>query len=462
MAADQILDLTSLARIQFAVTIAFHYIYPPLSIGLGWFLVLLEAMYLRTGKLVYHQATKFWVGIFGLIFGIGVATGIVMEFEFGTNWATYSRYVGDVFGSALASEGLFAFFLESGFFSVLVFGWDRVSKFMHFFATLMVALGATFSAVWIVVANSWQQTPAGYHIVGQGMTARAEITDFWAMVFNPSSMERLSHVLGGAILAGSFLALSVGAYYLLRRRHVEHARVWMPIALGLAVFGMATQVLTGHESAVGVAKNQPAKLAAFEGHWDSTKPGDLYALGWVDDNAEKTYGLALKGGTSFLLYQNFNKPLIGLNSFNKNDRPKVNWTFQTYHLMLYCAGAMAALIGLSSLFYVTKSFYRQTWLLKLMVPAVLLPQVANQAGWFSAEMGRQPWVVYGLLRTSDALSKTVTANQVLASLIMFTLVYALLFGLFVFLLDHKIRVGPAGEHPTSGPSPKTERRADVA
>jgi cytochrome bd ubiquinol oxidase subunit I len=455
-------DVVSLARIQFAVTIAFHYIYPPLSIGLGWFLVLLEGMYLKTGKLVYHQATKFWVGIFGLIFGIGVATGIVMEFEFGTNWATYSRYVGDVFGSALASEGLYAFFLESGFFSILVFGWDRVSKFMHFFATLMVAIGATFSAVWIVVANSWQQTPAGFHIVGNGLTARAEITDFWAMVFNPSSIERLSHVFGGAIMAGSFLALSVGAYYILRRRHVEHAKVWMPFALGLAVLGMGMQVLTGHESAVGVAHNQPAKLAAFEGHWDSKKPADLWLFGWVDDQAEKTYGLGIPGGTSFLLSQDFNKPVTGLDRYAKADRPAVNRTFQAYHIMLYCAGAMAALVGISALLYVTGQFYRYPLLLKIWVPAVLLPQIANQAGWFSAEMGRQPWVVYGLLRTSDAVSKAVAANQVMASLVMFTLVYALLFVLFVFLLDRKIRIGPGGSHPTASHlGPKNERRAEA-
>jgi cytochrome bd ubiquinol oxidase subunit I len=453
-------DLATLARVQFAVTASFHYIYPPLSIGLGWFLVLLEGMYLRTGNKLYHDACKFWVGIFGLIFGIGVATGIVMEFEFGTNWATYSRYVGDIFGSALASEGLFAFFLESGFFSVLVFGWDRVSKGMHFFATLMVALGATFSAVWIVIANSWQQTPAGFHIVGQGMTARAEIVDFWAMVFNPSSMERLSHVLGGALMAGAFLALSVGAFYLLGRKHAEHARRWMPLALSLAIVGMGVQFISGHGSAVGVAKNQPAKLAAFEGHWDSTKPGNLYLFGWVDDARQMTHGLALNGGASFLLTQDFTRPMTGLNSFKPADRPLTNPTFQTYHIMLYCAGAMAALLGISLLFYLTGSFFRQTWLLQLWVPAVLLPQLANQAGWFSAEMGRQPWVVYNLLRTSDALSKAVTANQVLASLIMFTLVYALLFALFVFLLNHKIRVGPAGQHDhpsTHAP----QRRADA-
>jgi cytochrome bd ubiquinol oxidase subunit I len=456
------LDIALLARIQFAVTIAFHYIYPPLSIGLGWFLVLLEAMYLRTGNVIYHQACKFWVGIFGLIFGIGVATGIVMEFEFGTNWATYSRYVGDVFGSALASEGLFAFFLESGFFSVLVFGWDRVSKWMHMFATVMVALGATFSAVWIVIANSWQQTPAGFHIVGQGLQARAEITDFWAMVFNPSSMDRLSHVLGGALLAGSFLTLSVGAYYIIKRKHSEHAKAWMPLGMALALLGMGMQVITGHESAIGVAHNQPLKLAAFEGHWHSSKPGALYLLGWVDEAHQQTVGLSIPGGASFLLSQNLANPMIGLDAVNNpKDRPAVNATFQMYHIMLYCAGAMAALLGLSGLAMLQGSFYRRIGLLKSWVPAVLLPQLANQAGWFAAEMGRQPWVVYGLLRTNDAVSKVVTANQVLGSLILFTLVYALLFVLFVFLLDHKIRVGPdhgsAKDKSGSGPL----RRADA-
>ena len=183
-----------LARIQFAFTIAFHYIYPPLSIGLGVLLVMMEGMFLKTKDRIYERMTKFWVKIFALTFAMGVATGIVMEFEFGTNWATYSRYVGDVFGSALAAEGIFAFFLESGFLAILVFGWKKVSPKMHFFSTCMVSLGSMLSAVWIVVANSWMQTPAGFHIVGDGMNARAEITDFWAMVFNPSSMDRLIHV----------------------------------------------------------------------------------------------------------------------------------------------------------------------------------------------------------------------------------------------------------------------------
>lgn len=211
------MDVEILSRIQFAFTVAFHYIYPPLSIGLGLFLVISEGMYLRTGDKLYENLTKFWTKIFALTFGIGVATGIVMEFEFGTNWATYSRYVGDVFGSALAAEGIFAFALESGFLGILLFGWNRVSKRMHFISTVGVWLGSMFSAVWIVVANSWQQTPAGFHIVGEGMEARAEITDFWAMVFNPSSADRLTHVWIGAFLAGAFLVLSVHAYYLLKK-----------------------------------------------------------------------------------------------------------------------------------------------------------------------------------------------------------------------------------------------------
>src|ERR1700761_9444589 len=228
------MDVEILARIQFAFTIAFHYIYPPLSIGLGLVMVVMEGMFLKTGQKIYEKMTKFFVRIFALIFGIGVATGIVMEFEFGTNWAVYSKYVGDVFGSALAAEGIFAFALESGFLGILIFGWNRVSRGVHFFSTIMVFLGSCFSAVWIVVANSWQQTPAGFHIVGQGMNARAQITDFWAMVFNPSSVDRMLHVWVGAILAGGFLVLSVNAWYLLHKKHESIARPTFKIALVVA------------------------------------------------------------------------------------------------------------------------------------------------------------------------------------------------------------------------------------
>src|SRR5215211_2269870 len=227
------MDVAMLARIQFALTIMFHYLFPPLTIGLGIVLVYLEGMFLCTRDPLYESAAKFWTKIFGLNFALGVVTGIVMEFEFGTNWAIYSRYVGDVFGSALAAEGIFAFFLESGFLAVLVFGWDRVSKGMHFFATLMLALGSIFSAVWIVIANSWQHTPAGFEVVN----GRAVITDFWAMLFNPSSMQRLIHVLLGAFIQGSFFVMSISAFYVLKRRHLEFAKRSFTIAL---FFGCAS------------------------------------------------------------------------------------------------------------------------------------------------------------------------------------------------------------------------------
>jgi cytochrome bd ubiquinol oxidase subunit I len=437
------MDVEILARIQFAFTIAFHYIYPPLSIGLGLLLVLFEGLYLKTGNVIYEQATRFWIRIFALIFGIGVATGIIMEFEFGTNWATYSKYVGDIFGSALAAEGIFAFALESGFLGVLIFGWNRVSSRVHFFSAVMVFLGSLFSAIWIVVANSWQQTPAGYHVVGEGLNARAEITDFWAMVFNPSSVDRLLHVWIGAFLAGAFLVLSVNAWYIVKRRHLEIAKPTFKIALVVATVFSLLQLFMGHRSADGVAKYQPAKLAAFEGHYDSVGKADMYLLGYVDNKSGTVKGISIPGGLSFLMHGNFTAPVQGLNSFKPEDRPsQVNAVFQFYHLMVAIGIALIALTLLASWYLYRKKLFDQRWLMWIFVFSVLLPQIANQAGWFAAEMGRQPWVVYGLLRTSDALSKTVTANQVLFSLIMFMIIYTLLFVLFLYLLNKKIQHGP--------------------
>jgi cytochrome d ubiquinol oxidase subunit I len=436
------MDVEILSRMQFAFTIAFHYIYPPLSIGLGVALVVFEGMYLRTKDKHYEQLTKFWIRIFALIFGIGVATGIVMEFEFGTNWAAYSRYVGDIFGSALAAEGVFAFALESTFLGVLLFGWNKVSPRVHFFSTIMVTLGSMFSAIWIVVANSWQQTPAGFKVVGEGMTARAEITDFWAMVFNPSSVDRIMHVWIGAFLAGTFLVMSVHAYYILKNRHVEESKkAFIPVLI-IATIAALSQLVTGHSSANGVAVNQPAKLASFEGHYDSLAVADMYLFGWVNDSKQEVTGVKIPAGLTFLLYQDFTTPVKGLNAFDKNDRPsQVNFVFQTYHIMISIGMVLIGLTLLALFLWWKGKLFNQRWLMLIFSFSVILPQIANQVGWYSAEVGRQPWVVYGLLRTSDALSENVRAEQVVFSLILFTLVYMILFGLFIYLLNKKIQTG---------------------
>jgi cytochrome d ubiquinol oxidase subunit I len=437
------MDTEILARIQFAFTIAFHYIYPPLSIGLGLLMVIFESIYVRTRNKEYHTLARFWTKIFGLIFGIGVVTGIVMEFEFGTNWAIYSRYVGDVFGSALAAEGIFAFALESGFLGILLFGWNRVRPWVHLVSTIGVFLGSMFSAIWIVVANSWQQTPAGYHIVGQGMAARAEITDFWAMVFNPSSVDRLLHVWLGAFLAGSFLVLSVHAYYLVKNRHVEISKIAFKIALIVATIFSIGQLATGHKSAEGVAKNQPVKLAALEGHFKTSAPADMYIFGWVEKEKQQVMGLKIPGGLSFLLEYDFDAPVTGLNSFPEDERPsQVNAVFQFYHIMIAIGMTLILLTLFACFLWWRGKLFDKKWLLWVFMFSVLLPQIANQAGWFAAEMGRQPWVVYGLLRTSEAFSQSVTDNQIVFSLILFLAVYSLLFFLFLYLLNKKIKNGP--------------------
>jgi len=440
------MDTEILARIQFAFTIAFHYIYPPLSIGLGLLMVLFESMYMKTKNKQYHTLAKFWTKIFALTFGIGVVTGIVMEFEFGTNWATYSRYVGDIFGSALAAEGIFAFALESGFLGILLFGWNRVKPWVHLVSTIGVFLGSMFSAVWIVVANSWQQTPAGYHIVGEGMNARAEIVDFWAMVFNPSSVDRLTHTWFAAFLAGAFLVLSVHAYYLLKGRYVLISKMAFKIALTVATIFSLAQLVTGHSSADGVAENQPAKLAALEGHYEASGPADMYLFGWVNDETQEVTGLKIPGGLSFLIHQDFDAPVTGLNAFPKQDRPgQINAVFQFYHIMIAIGMFFICLTLYASYLWWRGTLFEKKWLLKIFVFSVILAQIGNQVGWFAAEMGRQPWVVYGHLRTSEAFSQAVTANQIVFSLILFFVVYALLLFLFLYLLTKKIKHGPYSE-----------------
>ncbi|MBA3602533.1 MAG: cytochrome ubiquinol oxidase subunit I [Parachlamydiaceae bacterium] len=437
------MDAEILARIQFAFTIMFHYIYPQLSIGLGLILVIMEACYLKTDNPLYFQMTRWWTKVFALTFVLGVSTGIVMEFEFGTNWSTYSRYVGDVFGSALAAEGVFAFFLESGFLGILLFGWHRVGRKMHFFSTVMVCLGAHFSAIWIIVANSWMQTPTGFHIVGEGLAARAEITDFWAMVFNPSSMDRLAHSIIGCWLSGAFLVISISAYYMLKKQHFEFSKQTMKIGLTVASIALVMQFFSGDSSVRGVSKNQPAKFAAIEGIFETSKGVQLNIFGIPNVKDERIdYSIAIPKLLSYLTTGDAEGEIKGLNTVPKKDWPNVRAVFQTYHLMIAMWVCMVICAVLALYLWSKKKLFSATWVLRLLVISVLFPQIGNQAGWVTAEMGRFPWIVQDLLRISDGLSKSVTANQILGSIIMFGFVYFFLFVLFIYILNEKIVHGP--------------------
>jgi cytochrome d ubiquinol oxidase subunit I len=480
-------SIVFLSRLQFAITIMFHYLFPPLTIGMGIVLVYLEGMFLWTKEPIYESAARFWTQIFAVTFAVGVATGIVMEFQFGTNWAVYSRFVGDVFGSALAAEGIFAFFLESGFLAILVFGWDRVGPKFHFFATLMVSLGSIFSSVWIVVANSWQQTPAGHHIVQMMRDGkpwvidgkpvmRAEIVDFWKLLFNPSAPDRLVHTLIGAFIMGAFFIMSISAYYLLKRRHEEFAKRSFTGALILATVFSLAQLISGHANAKMVAHYQPAKLAAFEGHFH-TGPADLNLFGLPDESTKIVRAqIALPGMLSFLVSGDTHTPITGLDQIRREWWPPVKEAFATYHLMIAIGMFFIALTLYASFLRWRGTLFEKRWLLWVFVGAVALAVLANQLGWVSAEIGRQPWTVHpsvlrdpsgaplldasgflqynleeGLL-TSRAISESISSGQVISSIAMFGFVYLLLLAVWIFVLNEKIQHGP---EPITESSPGT-------
>ncbi len=446
------MDVLILARLQFALTIMFHYIFPVLSIGLGLIMVIIEAIYLKTNKPIYLQTAQFWTKVFALTFAIGVATGIVMEFEFGTNWATYSRYVGDVFGSALAAEGVFAFFLESGFLAILIFGWNKVGRKLHFLSTVMVCLGAHFSAIWIVVANSWMQTPAGYHVVGEGLNARAEIIDFWGMVFNPSSMVRLGHVILGCWLAGAFLVISVAAYYMLKKRHYEFSGISMKIGLWLGFFTCVLQAISGDASGKVVAKYQPSKLAAFEALYKTQSGVPLTIFGVVNPKEEKlNYAVQIPKLLSFLSFNDMNAEIKGLDQVPKEDWPNVSALFNAFRMMILMWAFMFLMSIIGLILWYRDTLFNHKWILRVLAFSAIAPQIANEIGWYCAESGRYPWIVYGQLRISEGLSKAVTANQVLGSIIMFGVLYLFLFFLFVYLLNEKIKHGPEDGEDESTP-----------
>ncbi|MEZ5143145.1 MAG: cytochrome ubiquinol oxidase subunit I [Acidimicrobiales bacterium] len=435
----------SLSRIQFALTASFHFIFPPISMGLGLVLIVFGVQSVRTKDPKWRRLAVFWVKVYGIVFSMGVATGIVQEFEFGTNWSEYSRFVGNVFGSLLAAEGVFAFMLEGGFLGLMLFGGSRLGPKMWLFATSMVVGGAHFSALWIIMANSWMQTPAGYEVRQGTFGQQAFMTSFADVVFTPSFLPRILHVWVASWMVGATFVMSVAAFYLLKGRHVEISKTMIRVALPLFVVLSVLQVVAfGASQATEVASNQPEKLAAMEGVFQTQQCAPMYLAGWVNESDQTTTGVSIPCLLSLLVAQNPDATVTGLNAFPQSDWAPLNLVFQVYHLMINL-GMLFIAIGVVAavLFFWKRKLWSARWMLWILAVSIVLTELATQSGWWTAEFGRQPWVVWQVMRTAQAESPTVSAGQVWFSIGMFVVLYAGLFGVFLFLLNKVIRTGPA-------------------
>jgi cytochrome d ubiquinol oxidase subunit I len=442
------LDATTLARIQFGFTIAFHILFPTLTIGLGVFLVALEALWLRTRNPVYFRLYRLWAKIFALGFGMGVVSGIVLSYQFGTNFSRFSAITGPVLGPLLSYEVLTAFFVEAGFIGVMLFGWRKVGPGLHFLATCLVALGTLNSAFWILAANSWMHTPQGASLVG----GRFVPEDWWAIVFNPSFPYRLAHMVLASFLTVSFVVAGASAWYLLKGRHVELARRGFSLALWAAALLAPLQIFAGDQHGLQVKEYQPIKVAAMEAHWTTGRGVPFIVFALPDEKAERNrFEISIPYAGSLILTHRLDGEVKGLKEAKPEDRPPVFVVFITFRVMV-AIGLFLFAVALFGLWQRWRGrLYDSRSLLRLAVACVPLGFVAVIAGWMTAEVGRQPWTVQGLLRTADSVSP-VAAGTVAASLALFVVVYAFLGGAFLFFVNRLIRKGPdEAEAPPHGP-----------
>jgi cytochrome d ubiquinol oxidase subunit I len=448
------MDVLALSRLQFAVTSMFHFIFVPLTLGLSILVAYMETRYVRTGDEMYLRMTKFWGKLFLINFALGIVTGITMEFQFGMNWAEYSKYVGDIFGAPLAIEATVAFFLESTFIGLWVFGWNKISKKVHALSIWLVAFATNLSALWILLANGWMQHPVGYTLRNN----RAEMTDFGAVVTNTYGWLKFFHTLLSGYVIAAFFVMGISAYHLLKKNDLPFFRRSFRAA---ATFGLLSSLLiflVGDFHAVEVAKTQPTKFAAMESVWD-TKRGADYNLIVIPDPANERNSVEAIGIPklmSFLAFGNAQAEVKGLKAFPAAERPPVLATFFSFRVMIVF-GILFVLLTLIA-FFVSRGdkLDSRTTFLKIMFYALPLPYLAAQFGWIVAEVGRQPWIVYGVLKTSDAVSKAVSQTQVWASLVGFTLLYGFLAIVDIYLLTRTARKGPDSDLSAIVKTPRTQ------
>jgi cytochrome d ubiquinol oxidase subunit I len=429
-----------LSRIQFAFTVGFHFLFPAMTLGTALIVLISETIYLIKKDETFKKISDFLVRLLGLIFVMGAATGIVMEFSFGTNWSGYSRAVGDIFGPILAAEGVIAFFLESVFLGVLIFAREKVSPKVYWLSALLVFAGGHLSAFWIVVANSWMQTPAGYAINEAG---KINLVSFTGAVFNPSTMVRFCHTVMASWITGAVMAAGIAGYYVRKGLHGQTARTMLKIGIILFAITPLLQLATGHIHAIEVINMQPEKAAAFEGHFYTAKGVPLYAVGFVDEQNEKTYGIYAPKALSFLYDFDWNSEIKGLRDFPKENWPPVNFVFQIYHIMAGIGILLIALGLLGAYLLWTEKIYEKKLYLYTLPFLIPLPHIAHETGWIAAEVGRQPWIIYKMMKTADAASVVVSAGDVAFSLLMFFLIYLLLAVMFVKLFIKIVQKGPA-------------------